>query len=65
MPWDFRALDASRKAELLAMYVVEREIEHYYHAEHTRIAENNRDKSGDKPNQPKKQVLRQHFPRKK
>lgn len=36
LPWEFRALTSEQKAELVALYQVGREIEHYYNKESMR-----------------------------
>ena len=42
-PWEFRSLEPKEKAELLALFMVERECEHYYHEESMRLADKERD----------------------
>ena len=33
LPWEFRALSSEHKAELVAVYIVEKEIDGYYKSE--------------------------------
>lgn len=36
-PWEFECLEPDQKAKIMALFMVERESEHYYHDESMRI----------------------------
>jgi len=38
-PWEFRGLSVDNKAELLAGYIVDHEVESYYNSEQARVAD--------------------------
>lgn len=57
LPWQFRSLEPKEKAELMALYMIERECEYYYHDESMRLSDKR-----EQQRQAKEGVYARHYP---